>query len=86
MSFNLVIVPHAGAGHRLSSTHLLFSSSNIVPLGHWQPGTHISGQGTGSGALHVSGHVVPHSVYSWPSIEHLVLINVPVCIHVWGNE
>jgi len=84
MICNLVIVPHGGAGQRLGSTHLLFSSSKTVPLGHWQPGTHCLVQGTGSGALHVSGHAVPHSVYSWPSMEQLVPINVPV--YVWGKE
>ena len=56
------------------STHLLFFSSSIVPLGHWQPGTHSGAQGAGFRFWHVTGHAVPHSVYSWPSMGQLVSI------------
>ena len=57
------------------STHLLFSSSSTVPKGHWQPGTQSGAQGAGYRFWHVTGHAVPHSVYSWPSMGQLIAIN-----------
>ena len=38
-------------------------------------------QATGSGALHVNGHPVPHSVYSWPSMRQIVPINVACSVY-----
>jgi len=61
----------SGRGQNWGLTHLMLSSSNTVPLGHWHPATHWRVQGTGSGFAHVSGQAVPHDVNTWPSIEQL---------------
>ena len=66
------------------STHLLFSSSSTVPKGHWQPGTQSGAQGAGFKFWHVTGHVVPHSIYSWPSMGQLVAINIHTDV-VWKS-
>ena len=77
-----VTVPRSHGGMGQCSTHLLFSSSSTVPKGHWQPGTQSGAQGAEYRFLHVTGHAVPHSVYSWPSMGQPVAIK----INMYGME
>ena len=58
---------------RLMDTSFI-TSSKTRPRTHWQPCTHCKVHISGLGISHVGGQAVPHSLYTWPGIEHFLSV------------